>query len=63
MKDASAPEFVTYKEFAEKHVCMSERQVKRLASEGVIPVIRLGHKIVRVPVRRALEKLESLSTV
>lgn len=63
MSEVNRPEFVTYKEFAEKHVCMSERQVRKLAAEGVIPVIRLGHKLVRVPVQRALKQLEELSTV
>lgn len=53
------PKLVTYSTFAAMISCC-ENYVKNLAAQGVIPTVKMGRRCVRIPVKRALAKLEEL---
>ncbi len=59
MKANDEEEYLTFAEFA-KLLGVSEYQVRRYVHDGVIPILKLGYKVKRVPRKRAMEKLAEL---
>jgi len=52
-----SPDLITKAEFA-RRVSLSVRSVEKLLAERRIPVIRLTHKMVRIPWTEAIEHLK-----
>ena len=52
-------DYETYAQFAAR-ANISKRFLQELCAEGVLPTVKLGRRCVRIPVERALKKLESL---
>jgi len=55
----SEKKYVSYEEFAEVLSC-SRRYVCELVSQGVLPVVKFGRKCCRIPLEKALKKVESM---
>ena len=55
----SEAKYVSYDDFAEIISC-SRRYVCELANSGVIPSVKFGRKCVRIPLEKALNKIEAM---
>lgn len=59
-EESTIPSLCTYKTFAEQ-IEVSEKQVRRFAKSGVIPVVWIGERSPRIPLSdgiKALRKME-----
>ena len=54
-------QYVSYTEFA-KVISCSRRYVCELVNQGVLPVVKFGRKCCRIPLEKALKKVESMET-
>ena len=62
MSDESQQVLMTKQE-AMEHFNLGKRKLQYLIEDGVIPIIKLGHRTVRIPVRQATESLLALAKV
>ncbi len=62
MSDESQQVFMTKKE-AMAHFNLGKRRLQYLIEDGVIPIVKFGHRTVRIPVRQATESLLALAKV
>ena len=52
-------QYVSYEEFAGILSC-SKRYVAELVAQGVLPVVKFGRKCCRIPLEKALKRVEDM---
>ena len=60
MSDESQQVFMTKKQ-AMRHFNIGKYRLQYLIEDGVIPIIKLGHRTVRIPVKKATESMLALA--
>ena len=60
MPDDSQQVFMTKKE-AMSHFNIGKYRLQYLIEDGVIPIIKLGYRTVRIPVKKATESMLALA--
>ena len=60
MSDESQQVFMTKKQ-AMRHFNIGKYRLEYLIQDGVIPVIKMGYRTVRIPVRQATESILALA--
>ena len=60
MSDESQQVFMTKKE-AMAHFNLGKYRLEYLIKDGVIPIVKLGYRTVRIPVKKATESMLALA--